>query len=156
MAADDDEKLLSVEIHIEASPALVWQVLTERQPDWWCPKPWTVEIIEQDWRAGGRAAMIMRGPNGEEHPQEGIFLEVTPGVRFVSTDAFTVGWKPAGPFMVGTWEIQPDGTGTLYRGSARHWSQEAYEQHKTMGFEAGWMAVAEQLKALCESLTVAA
>jgi uncharacterized protein YndB with AHSA1/START domain len=67
-----------------------------------------------------------------------------------------MGWKPAGPFMVGTWEIEPEGAGTRYRAFARHWSPESYEQHKSMGFEAGWMAVAEQLKALCESQTDAA
>ena len=25
----------------------------ERVEEWWCPKPWTVEIVEQDWRAFG-------------------------------------------------------------------------------------------------------
>ena len=73
--------------------------------EWWCPKPWTVEIIEQDWRAGGRSAMVMRGPSGEAMPQEGVFLEVSPGKRFVFTDAFTKDWLPQRPFMVGMMEF---------------------------------------------------
>jgi len=148
---NDDEMILSVTTYIDASPDAVWDILTTRQEEWWCPKPWRVEIIEQDWRAGGRAAMTMHGPNGEVMPQEGVFLEVVPGQRYVVTDAFTAGWKPAGPFMVGTWEIAPEGTGTRYTGSARHWAREAYEQHKAMGFIDGWTAVAAQLKALCEA-----
>ena len=145
-----EQRELSLERYIDAPPQAVWRVMTERMAEWWCPKPWTTEIVEQDWRAGGRAAMIMRGPNGEEMPQEGVFLEVVPGERFVSTDAFSAGWRPAGPFMVGTWEIAPEGAGTRYRASARHWTDEALEQHRSMGFEQGWGAVADQLKALAE------
>ena len=146
---------LKVERFIAASPARVWDVMTQRQEEWWCPKPWGVEIVEQDWRAGGRCAMMMKGPNGEEVPQDGIFLEVIPGVRFVSTDAFVQAsdgsFLPSGPFMLGVWEIAPEGDGTLYTAYARHWSEETYRQHAEMGFIDGWSACAEQLAALCEA-----
>ncbi|MFM9829580.1 MAG: SRPBCC domain-containing protein [Sphingomonas sp.] len=142
---------MSVACHIGASPALVWQIMTERLTEWWCPKPWQTEIVALDWHAGGRCAMVMRGPNGEESPVEGVFLEVVPGARWVFTDALTVGWQPKGPFMVGVWEIAAEGDGAHYRASARHWTQEAYDQHKTMGFADGWGAVAGQLKALAEA-----
>ena len=151
MTAEAEDLTLSVTIWIDAPPEQVWQVLTTRQEEWWCPKPWRVEIIEQDWRSGGRAAMTMHGPNGEVMPNDGIFLEVVPGERYVVTDAFTAGWKPARPFMVGVWEIAPENGGTRYTGSARHWTREAHDQHKTMGFEAGWGVVAQQLKDLCEA-----
>jgi len=65
--------------------------------EWWCPKPWTVEIIEQDWHAGGRSAMVMRGPNGEEMPQEGVFLEVSPGKRLRLHRRVRDGLAPEGP-----------------------------------------------------------
>jgi uncharacterized protein YndB with AHSA1/START domain len=142
---------LGVETYIAAPPETVWDVMTRRMAEWWCPAPWRAEVIAQDWCPGGRAAMLFHGPDGEQMPQEGIFLEVTPGVRFVSTDAFTAGWRPAGPMMVGTWEIEAEGTGTRYRAFARHWTQESHDQHRDMGFEAGWGAAAQQLKALCEA-----
>lgn len=151
MTAEADDLSLSVTIYIEAAPEHVWQVMTERQEEWWCPKPWRVEIVEQDWRAGGRAAMTMHGPNGETMPNEGVFLEVTPGVRYVVTDAFQAGWQPAGPFMVGVWGIAPEGSGTRFTGEARHWTREARDKHQAMGFEQGWGVVAEQLKELCET-----
>jgi uncharacterized protein YndB with AHSA1/START domain len=50
--------------------------------------------------------------------------------------------------MVGIFEIEPDGGGTRYRASARHWTQEAMEEHRQMGFEQGWGAVADQLAEL--------
>jgi uncharacterized protein YndB with AHSA1/START domain len=104
-----------------------------------------------EWHAGGAMKGVMRGPNaGEISPMDGVILEVTPGQRFVFCDAFKVGWIPQTPFMVGMFAIRPDGDGTLYRASARHWNDEAMERHRAMGFEAGWGAVADQLKALCE------
>lgn len=149
-----DPRELSVTTYIDATPAKVWDVMTNRITEWWCPKPWTTQIVEQDWRSGGRCAMTMHGPDGEAHPSDGIFLEVVPGVRYVTSDAVTIDadgrMAPTTPFMIGGWEIAPEGEGTRYTGWARHWTDEALKQHEDMGFTAGWGAVAEQLKALCE------
>ena len=142
---------LSVNVLIDAPPQTVWTAMTERMEEWFCPKPWRVELVEMDWRPGGRCAMIMRGPNGEQMPNEGVFLEVVPGSHFISTDAFTVGWQPAQPFMVGVWAIEQEGAGTRFTASARHWTVEASEQHRAMGFEQGWGVMAQQLKELCEA-----
>jgi uncharacterized protein YndB with AHSA1/START domain len=142
---------LAIERHIAATPEIVWQVMTERLAEWWCPKPWRAEVVEQDWRAGGRNAVTMYGPNGEESGGEGIFLEVVPNRRIVFTDAFKAGWIPQEPFMVGFFELSPDGDGTHYRAGARHWSEAAFNQHKDMGFEGGWSAVAAQLAELAEA-----
>ncbi|WP_347304032.1 SRPBCC domain-containing protein [Croceibacterium sp. TMG7-5b_MA50] len=146
--ADSNE--LSVTRFIAAAAATVWDVLANRQAEWWCPVPWSVEITAQERRAGGRCAMVMRGPAGEEVPTEGVYLAWDEGRRIVSTDAFTGDWQPAGPFMTGIWEIEPEGTGTRYTARARHWTAEARDQHLAMGFEPGWNAVADQFKALCE------
>ena len=142
---------LPITRYIDARPAKVWDILANRQEEWWCPKPWSIEMIAQERHAGGRSAMIMRGPNGEEMPQEGIFLEWSEGKRFVTTDAVDADFQPTGPFMVGIWEIEPERTGTRYIARARHWTEEAMKQHEELGFEEGWGACADQLKALAEA-----
>ena len=152
----DPQLELSVKRHIDAPPAKVWQVMTERLAEWWCPKPWTTTIAKLEWRSGGAFHLIMRGPEGEADCQGednlgGVLLEYEPGRRFVFTDALSAGWQPRDPFLVGIFEIEPDGDGTLYRASARHWTAEAVEQHRQMGFEQGWGAVANQLAALAEA-----
>ena len=144
------EHELSVTRLIDAPVELVWKIATERLTEWWCPRPWTTEVVEQDWRPGGRSAMIMRGPDGEEHPMEGVFLEVTPNRRFVFTDAFKAGWIPQTAFMVGFFEFADEGGKTRYTAGARHWTAEAKAQHETMGFADGWGKVAEQLAELAE------
>ena len=150
------DRELQVERLMDAPIDAVWRAWDEHLAEWWCPKPWTTEIIEMDKRPGGRSAMIMRGPDGEEAPQDGVFLEFEPRRRVVFTDAFTTGWNPAGPFFVGIMEFEAEGDKTRYRGIARHWTDEAYQQHKAMGFEAGWGAVAAQLEAVAKRLACAA
>lgn len=150
----NDSHELSITRHIAAPPEKVWEVMTRRQTEWWCPVPWRAEAVEQDWRAGGRCEMVFKGPDGEEEPQVGTFLEVTPGVRFVTTDAAVQdaagGWRTAGPFMIGIWEIAPESGGTCYTARALHWDADSARQHAEMGFTEGWMACADQLAALCE------
>lgn len=142
---------ISITRYIAAPPETVWQVMTERLEEYWCPRPWQTEIVEIDWRSGGRMATTMRGPDGESHEGDGVLLEVTPGVRMVFTDAFSAGWVPQPAFMVGCLEIAAEGEGTRYTATTRHWTQEACEQHKAMGFVEGWTTMADQLAELAEA-----
>ena len=145
-----DAHELSVTTLIDATLDQCWTVWTERFTEWWCPKPWTTELVAQDLRAGGRSAVIMRGPAGEEAPHEGVFLEVIPARKVVFTDAFEAGWVPHEAFMIGIMTFEEEGGQTRYTASARHWSAEAMQRHEEMGFYPGWGAVAAQFKALCE------
>ena len=142
---------LSVTRLIAASPAVVWDIMVNRLEEWWCPRPWTTELVAQERRSGGRSAMVMRGPDGESNVLEGIYLAWEDGRRFVTTDAVNADLEPTGPFMVGIWEVAPEGDGTRYTASARHWSAETMQQHREKGFEDGWSACAEQLAELCEA-----
>ena len=147
----DEVRELSVTRTIAAPPEKVWDVLTNRQEEWWCPAPWRAKVDRQDRRAGGACNMTFYGPDGEQEPQNGIYLAYDEGRRFVTTDAVTADFQPSGPFMIGIWEIAPEGDGTRYTARARHWSEETMKQHQEMGFVEGWGACADQLKALCEA-----
>jgi uncharacterized protein YndB with AHSA1/START domain len=146
---------LSVTLFIDAAPARVWQVMTDRQEEWWCPVPWHAKVVRQDRRAGGACEMTFHGPDGEFEPQNGIYLAYDEGRRFVTTDAAQIAddghFVPSGPFMIGSWEVAPEGNGTRYTARARHWTDETMKQHDEMGFTEGWTACAMQLKALCEA-----
>lgn len=150
-----DTKELSVTRHIAAPPEKVWDTMVNRQEEWWCPTPWRAEIDRVERRPGGRCDMTFHGPDGEKMPQNGIYLAYDEGRRFATTDAVVLDsdggdFEPSGPFMIGIWEIAPEDGGTRYTARARHWTDEARKQHEEMGFEEGWGACADQLKALCE------
>jgi uncharacterized protein YndB with AHSA1/START domain len=141
---------LSVTRLIDAPLDAVWAIATERMAEWWCPRPWTTEIVAQEWHPGGRSAMVMHGPDGERHELEGVFLEVVPGKHFITTDAFAAGWVPQEPFMVGLWEFAAEEGKTRYTARARHWTPEARDRHEAMGFTDGWGKCAEQLAEIAE------
>ena len=147
---------LAIERHIDAPPATVFQVWTERLEEWWAPKPWTTQCIEFDLRPGGRTAMIMSGPGGAVPQMEGVVLECLPNERIVLTNAFTAGWIPQTPFMVAVFTFAPERAGTRYRAASRHWDAAAQQQHEAMGFQHGWQIVAGQLAALAEAAAKAA
>ena len=148
MALDPHE--LSITRHIAAPPATVWQVMTERTAEWWCPKPWRAEFDKLEKRPGGVSLVTMYGPDGEVNKHDGFVLAWDEGRRFAMTDAIKPDLMPDGPFMIGIWTIEPEGEGTRYTAVARHWTEEAKNNHAEMGFEQGWGVCADQLKALCE------
>ena len=139
---------LSITRLLHVTPAAVWQAWTGHLAEWWCPRPWTTKLVEADLRPGGRFATIMRGPAGEEHVNEGVFLEVAPERRIVFTDMFRAGWLPQDGMMLAVMEFAPEAGGTRYTATVRHWTAEARERHAAMGFDQGWGAVAGQLEAV--------
>ncbi len=146
-----DTNELSVTRFIAAPPAKVWDVMTQRREEWWCPVPWHATFDKHEPRVGGACNMTFRGPDGEEEPQNGVYLAYDEGRRFATTDAVVGDLEPSGPFMIGIWEIEPERDGTRYTARARHWSAETARQHEEMGFVEGWEACAAQLASICES-----
>lgn len=120
---------------------------------WFCPRPWTTPVVEVDVRNGGSNLIIMQGPNGEEIPNRGVYLEVVPNEKLVFTDAFTEAWKPSDkPFMTGIITFADEGGKTRYTATARHWSEEDRKTHEEMGFHEGWSKATDQLEELAATL----
>ena len=147
---------LVLERVLDGTPEQVFRAYTD--PDilvqWFVPRPWTLSDVVLEPRPGGRFNFVMHGPEGERVPNSGIYLEVVPNRRLVTTDALTPDWKPAGaPFMVARIEMEPTSDGkTRYRATASHWTEAAMKQHEAMGFHQGWGQVADQLNALLPTL----
>jgi uncharacterized protein YndB with AHSA1/START domain len=148
-----DNLILSVSRYIATPPAAVWSVYTDRTTEWFTPRPWTTPVVDFDLRPGGRANVTMSSPEGDLHHYKGVFLEVVPGHKLVSTGAMTEGWVPQAGSMsfVRTDLFETEGEGTRYTASAHHWEAAAAEQHRQMGFELGWGAAAAQLAELAEN-----
>jgi uncharacterized protein YndB with AHSA1/START domain len=146
---------LVLELVLDAPVEKLYRGWTEPalMTQWFAPKPWTTPKIDNDLRAGGRANVTMANPEGQEFPNNGIYLELIPNQKIVFTDAFTEGWKPAGrPFFVGEVTFTDLGNGkTQYRAVARHWTEEAKNEHEKMGFHGGWEMCARQLEALTKT-----
>ncbi len=140
---------------LAAPRAKVFRAWTEPElmKQWFTPRPWTTPVVETDVRPGGSNYILMRGPNGEEFPNRGVYLEVVKDERLVFTDAYTRAWEPsAKPFMTVVLTFEDEGGKTRYTARARHWTAEDKAQHEAMGFHVGWGKATDQLEALVAKL----
>ena len=138
---------------IAAPRERVYRAWTEPEllKQWFAPLPWTTPHVENDVRAGGSSLVVMRGPDGSEFPNRGVYLEVVANERLVFTDAFSSAWEPSEkPFMTGILTFEEADGGTKYTARVRHWTVADREAHEKMGFHEGWAICTEQLAALCE------
>jgi uncharacterized protein YndB with AHSA1/START domain len=120
---------------------------------WFAPLPYTTPRVELDVRPGGANLVVMRGPDGVELPQRGVYLEVVRNERLVFTDAYTAAWEPSPkPFMTVVLTFQDEGGKTRYTVRVRHWTVGDRESHEKMGFHEGWGRCADQLEALVAKL----
>jgi uncharacterized protein YndB with AHSA1/START domain len=136
---------------INAPRAKVYRAWTDPEllKQWFAPKPYTTPIVEIDVRPGGSAYFVMRGPDGKDLPNRGVYLEVVPNEKLVSTDAYVTAWEPSEkPFMTLILTFEDEGGKTRYTARVRHWSVADREAHEKMGFHEGWGLCTDQLEAL--------
>ena len=153
-ATTSDRDLILTRI-IDAPPEKVFRAWTE--PDllkqWFAPLPWTTPAAETDVRPGGASLIVMRGPDGKEFPNRGVYLEVVKNQRLVFTDAYTKAWQPSEkPFMTVILTFENAGGKTRYTALVRHWTVADREAHEKMGFHQGWGMCTDQLAALVAKL----
>ncbi len=120
---------------------------------WFAPLPYITTVAELDVRPGGSSLVVMRGPDGQDLPNRGVYLEVVENERLVLTDAFTKAWEPASKaFMTAIVTFEDVGGKTRYTARALHWTVADREAHEQMGFHEGWGQCADQLAALVAKL----
>ena len=120
---------------------------------WFTPRPWTTPIVETDVRAGGSSLFVMRGPDGQEFPNRGVYLEVVKNERLVFTDAFVNAWEPSNkPFMVATITFDNESGKTRYTARVQHWNEADRKTHEQMRFYEGWGKATDQLVELVATL----
>jgi uncharacterized protein YndB with AHSA1/START domain len=110
---------------------------------WWGPKGFTTKVIELDLRPGGKSRYVMIGPDGTEYPVKGVFREIVPLERIVTTDEFDEGFEkvvnadlPKGIVMTVLFEDLDGKTKLTLR--IVHESAEDRRKHEEMGVIGGW------------------
>ncbi|HTK12470.1 MAG TPA: SRPBCC family protein [Xanthobacteraceae bacterium] len=120
---------------------------------WFAPLPYTTPVAEMDVRPGGANFIVMRGPDGQDMPMRGVYLEVVTNERLVFTNAYTKAWEPSEkPFMTVILTFEDEGGKTRYTARVRHWTVADREAHEKMGFHPGWSQCTDQLAALVAKL----
>lgn len=152
--ADTDRDLVLTRL-IDAPRAKLFRAWTDPEllKQWFAPLPWTTPYAQLDVRPGGANLIVMRGPDGQEFPNRGIYLEIVENERLVFTDAYTKAWEPSPkPFMTVILTFAEEGGKTRYTARVHHWTAADRETHEKMGFHQGWGQCTDQLAALVAKL----
>jgi uncharacterized protein YndB with AHSA1/START domain len=140
---------------IDAPRESVFKAWTDPEllKQWFAPPPFTTPRAELDVRPGGASLIVMRGPDGQEMPNRGVYLEVVKNEKLVFTDAYTKAWEPSEhPFMTVVLTFEDVGGKTKYTAKVLHWTTSDRETHEKMGFHAGWGLCTDQLAAVASKI----
>jgi uncharacterized protein YndB with AHSA1/START domain len=151
MATADTELVITREF--AAPRELVWSVWNEPKhiEKWFGPKGFTTKVKSQDFVTGGKWDYVMIGPDGNEFPFNGVFLEVTPIERVVSTDEFGEEVQAQNPEMAMpkitsvTTLFEDQGATTRVVIKTLHATPEDKEKHEAMGVVEGWGSSFEKM-----------
>ena len=141
----------------DAPRALVWKMWTDpaHVAVWFSPEHFTTPVVRMDVRPGGAIHMVMRAPDGQDHPFDG---------RFVSLD------EPE-RLVMRTWINLPDGSTwfaveqtvrfeEIDGRTIQHFSAEVLEARADAigplsGMEMGWSQSLDKLAAHIRAVTAA-
>jgi uncharacterized protein YndB with AHSA1/START domain len=154
------ERTIVITRVFNAPRELVWKVWTQPEhiAQWWGPRGFTTTVDAVDLRVGGRWRYVMHGPDGSEYPVEGVFREVVPMSRIVTTDEFPEDFKPPVPIdlpqgIVVTAIFEDEGARTKLTLRIVHDTLEGKKKHEAMGVVGGWNSSFDCMDDYLASLT---
>jgi len=144
--ANADREIVLTRV-FNAPRELVWKVWTDPKhiAQWWGPRGFTTTVKELDLRPGGKSHYVMQGADGSEYPVGGVFREVVPFERIVSTDEFLEGFEVPGVDLpqgtIATVVFTDDGPNrTKLTLTLTHATPEEKATHESMGVVGGWQS----------------
>ena len=141
----ESDRVLTFTREFKAPRDNLWKAWTDSEhiAKWFGPEGFSTKVSDLDLTPGGRWRYIMIGPDGTEYPSKGIFQEIVPGERIVTTDEFDEGFEkvsqadlPQGIIVTAT--FADSGAGTLLTLVVSHATSEDRRKHEEMGVVAGW------------------
>jgi len=85
--AQPAQNALVIKRTFDAPRDLVWKVWSDpdQAKEWWGPNGFTLPFVEMDQRPGGKWRAQMRGPDGKDLWQHGVYREIVPPEKTVYT-----------------------------------------------------------------------
>jgi uncharacterized protein YndB with AHSA1/START domain len=149
-----NENVIEIIREFDAPRDLLWDVWTESKhlEKWFGPKGFDTRVEELDLRVGGKSHYVMIGPDGKEYPGKGVFLEISPKDRIVSSDEFGDGFEgvdggadlPQGMVLTALFDVVSEKKSRLTVRVA-HPTPEDKKKHEAMGVVGGWNSSFEKM-----------
>ncbi len=158
--SDPSDREIVITRTFAAPRELVWKVWTrpEHVAKWWGPRGFHTTVAAMDFRPGGRWRYVMHAPDGAAYPVEGVFREVVPMERIVTTDEFPDDFQPPQPIdlpqgIVVTALFEDAGDMTKLTLRIVHATAEDKKKHEAMGVVGGWQSSFDCMDDYLASLT---
>ncbi|HEV2854126.1 MAG TPA: SRPBCC family protein [Thermoanaerobaculia bacterium] len=140
-------------IRVFAAPrGLIFDAYT--RPDllqlWFGPPGWSLAVCEVDLRVGGAYRFVWRGSDGTEMGLRGIYREIAPPERLVSTETFDDPWYPGE--AVSTLVLTGQGGSTTLTNTILYGSKEIRDGVLQSSMEHGVAATYDRLAELSASI----
>jgi uncharacterized protein YndB with AHSA1/START domain len=147
---DAKNRTLTLKKVFNAPVKTVWNAWIEPEHvvQWWAPKGMKINIIEHNFKVGGKWKYSMPMPDGSLFVSEGTYREITPYKKIVTTADF----KPMTEGVELHVEFEADGDKTNFTFSVIHATEEYCKQQEKMGFYNGWSSTFERLEAFMRNL----
>lgn len=154
--AQTNDKEIIITREFSAPRQLVWDVWTkpEHVAKWFGPKGFTTRVDELNFTVGGRSAYVMIGPDGTEYPSHGIFKEIVPIEKIVTTDEFGDGFEEIESMknvdlpeiLTQTYLFDDLGERTKLTIIVDHPTVEDRKKHEAMGVIEGWNSSLDKIE----------
>lgn len=143
---DFKNRTLTIEKTFDAPLQLVWNAWTQSEHilKWWAPKGMDVEVIEHDFKVGGKWKYSMQMPDGNAFVSEGTYKEIVELQKIITSADF----KPMTEGVELQAYFEAEGANTKFTFSVVHATPEYCKQQEEMGFYNGWGSALERLESL--------
>lgn len=147
--SDAKSRTLTLKKVFNAPVNLVWEAWTNSAhvAQWWAPKGMKITITENDFKVGGKWQYTMPMPDGSLFISEGMYLEIEPYKKIVTTADF----KPMTEGVELHVEFDEAGDKTNFTFSVVHATEEYCKQQEKMGFYNGWGSAFDRMEAIINS-----
>ena len=147
---DAKNRTLTLKKVFNAPVKLVWEAWTnsEHVVQWWAPKGMKINVIEHDFKVGGKWKYSMPMPDGNLFISEGEYLEIEQYKKIVTTADF----KPMTESVEIHVHFGEEDDKTNFTFSVVHATEEYCKQQEKMGFYNGWGSAFDRLEALLSNL----
>ena len=147
---DASNRTLSLKRTFKAPIKLVWEAWTQPEHivQWWAPKGMKIDVIEHNFKVGGKWKYVMPMPDGSEFTSDGVYTVIVDFEKIFSSANF----KP----MTEGVEIQAlfeeNGNTTNFTFNVIHPTEEYCKQQEKMGFYNGWGSAFDRLEHIVNTL----
>lgn len=131
---------------------LVFEALTkvEHVKRWYGPRALKIVVCEIDLRQGGSWRYVLQAPDGSEHGFTGVYREIVPPDRIVSTENYEA--MMPGHEMLATVTLEEKDGRTTLKNRISYLSKADRDGHLQSGMESGMQETFDRLAELLSTL----